>query len=284
MAYPYNRCCAARTTDYPRVKAMWTISRSDMVLETLALLRRLKQAAARGEARVQFALRGKQRLRPLSEERVGQYRHDGYLLVSGLVPESLASGAEAAMWECVGAHVQAPETWAILGPRPHVLRDERFVATYTDSMLAAAAQLAGEDVASFRRPTHAFTINNVPVSRDWRPQQPHLDCTVAESRHRVFPRPYRIGTITYLTNVKPRGGGTLVWPGSHLKLEALARSDPGKYKYLSALSAELGRVAGEPAVELTPSRGDVLFHHYLCVHAGSDNVSSAPRLAILHKW
>jgi ectoine hydroxylase-related dioxygenase (phytanoyl-CoA dioxygenase family) len=100
----------------------------------------------------------------------------------------------------------------------------------------------------------------------------------------VFPRPYRIGTITYLTNVKPHCGATLLWPGSHLKLEALARSDPGKYKYLSVLSAELGRVVCEPPVELTASRGDVLFHHYLCVHAASDNVSNAPRLAILHKW
>jgi hypothetical protein len=255
-----------------------------MVLETLALLRRLKQAAARGEARVQFALRGKQRFTPLSEVQVQRYQHDGYLLVSGLVPESLVIGAEAAMWESVGADVQVPETWAILGPRPHVFQDERFVATYTDVMLAVAAQLAGEDVASFRRPTHAFTINNVPVTREWRPQQPHLDCTIAELRHRVFPRPYRIGTITYLTNVKRHGGGTLVWPGSHLKLEALARSDLGKYKYLSSLSAELGRVSCEPPVELTPSRGDVLFHHYLCAHAGSDNVGSAPRLAILHKW
>lgn len=284
IAYPYNRCCAAETADCPRVKAMWTIARSDTRLEALELLRRLRRAAERGAARAQFALRGKQRSTPLSDQQVLQYHRDGYLLVPCMVPGNFVSGAEAGMWECVGADPRAPETWAILGPHPHVLRDERFVATYTDSMLAAAAQLAGEDVASFRRPTHALTINNVPVSRDWRPQQPHLDCTVVESRHRVFPRPYRIGTITYLTNVKRHGGGTLVWPGSHLELEALARTDPRKYKYLAALGTELGRVTRDPPVELTPSRGDVLFHHYLCVHAGSDNIGSAPRLAIIHKW
>jgi ectoine hydroxylase-related dioxygenase (phytanoyl-CoA dioxygenase family) len=37
-------------------------------------------------------------------------------------------------------------------------------------------------------------------------------------------------------------------------------------------------------VELTPAQGDVLFHHYLLVHASSDNVGGTPRLAINHKW
>jgi len=263
---------------------MGILSRSEMALEILAGLRRLKRAAEQGEAKVQFALRRKKRVTPLSQEQVRQYHRDGYLLVSGMVPENLVSGAEAAMWQALGADPQAPATWAILGPRPHVLRDERLAATYTDALIAAAAQLADEDVAGFRRPTHAFTINNMPVSRDWQPHKPHLDCSIAELRQRTFPRPYRIGTITYLTNVQRHGGGTIVWPGSHLKLAALASAEPGKYKYLSALNADLGRVELGPPVELTPSRGDVLFHHYLCGHASSDNVSGTARLAMLHKW
>ena len=36
--------------------------------------------------------------------------------------------------------------------------------------------------------------------------------------------------------------------------------------------------------ELAPSRGDVLYFHYLCAHASSDSVSGAPCLAINHKW
>jgi hypothetical protein len=259
-------------------------SRSEAVLQTLALLRRLKRTAERGEARVRFVLQRKKRVLPLSEQQVREYSRDGYLIVSGLIPGNVVSGAAAAMWQSVGADAQAPETWPILGPHPLLLRDERLVAIYTDSMVATAAQLAGEHVASFRRPTHAFTVNNVPVSRNWQAHQPHLDYTIAELRHRTFPRPFRIGSIVYLTDVQRHGGGTIVWPGSHLKLEALARAEPRKYKYLSALSNELSRVALGPPVELTPSRGDVLFHHYLCAHASSDNVSGAPRLAVLHSW
>ena len=260
------------------------ITRSDPVLETLARLRRIKRSAERGEARVRFALGRMVRTAPLSGEQVRRYQGDGYLLVPGLVPKELARAAEEAMWECLGADPGAPGTWDVLGPRPHVLRDGRFVATYTDTMMAAAAQLAGEDAASFLRPRHAYTINRVPVSREWQPNEAHLDCTIAESRHRTFPRPYRIGAMTYLTDVEPHGGGTIVWPGSHLLLEAFARSDPGKYAYLAALNADLGRVALGAAVELTPSRGDVFFHHYLLALARSDNVRGAPRLAIDHKW
>jgi hypothetical protein len=260
------------------------VSHWGTVLETLALLRRLKQAEQRVVARIEFALQGKKRLTPLSVEQLRQFQHDGYLLVPELIPGILAREAEAAMWESLGADARLPRTWTLLGPRPHVLREKRLTATYTDRFLAAAAQLAGEDVAGFGRPTHAFTINNLPVSRDWQPQAPHLDCTIPELRLRAFPPPYRIGALTYLTDVQRHGGGTIVWPGSHVKLAALVRSDPRKYKYLAAVSTDLGRVDLGTPMELTPCRGEVLFHHPLLVHASSDNVGKAPRLAISHKW
>ncbi|MBI3449737.1 MAG: phytanoyl-CoA dioxygenase family protein [Acidobacteria bacterium] len=254
------------------------------MLESLAHLRELKWATERLEARVEFALRRKTRFAPLSDGQIRSYRRDGYLLVSGLIPENLVSAAEAAMWQLLGADPRAPETWAALGPGSHVIRDGRMAATYTDAMLAAAAQLAEDDVAGFRSPTHALTINREPATGEWRPHAPHLDRTFADWKQRTFPRPYRIGAMTFLTDVPRHGGGTIVWPGSHLTLEALARTEPAKYRYLSAFSAELGRIELGPPVELTPSRGDVLFHHYLCVHAASDNTSRAPRLALNHKW
>jgi len=37
-------------------------------------------------------------------------------------------------------------------------------------------------------------------------------------------------------------------------------------------------------VETTPGAGDVLFYHYLCAHAGSQNTSTQPRLALNMKW
>jgi hypothetical protein len=259
-------------------------AQSEMVLEVLALMRRLKRAAVRGTSRIEFALRRKKRFAPLSEEQLRRFRADGYLLVAKLVPEDFVRRAEEAMWQNLEADVRSPQTWTRLGPRPQMIRDSRLTEAYTDSVLAAAAQLAGEDVAAFRRPTHAFTINNVPVTRDWQAYGAHLDSALPQLRNRTFPPPFRIAAMIYLTDVKSRGGGTIVFPGSHLKIEALVRSDPGKYKYLSALNADLARVELGPRVELTPSRGEVLFYHYLCAHSASDNVLTTPRLAMGHKW
>src|SRR5262245_30155279 len=259
-------------------------SQSPLTLEALALSRRLKRTIGRLVARIEFASRLKKRLTPLSDEQVVQYRRDGFLLASGLVPEDVVSQAEAAMWETLGAAVHSPETWDLLGPAPRIVRDQRLVAAYTDSLMAAAAQLAGEDMAGFRRPTHAFTINNPPVPGPWQPHPTHLDAVSPGLRHRTFPRPYSIGVIVYLTDAAAHGGGTIVHPGSHLKLRAFAGADPRRYRYLAALNADLGRVDLGAGIELTPSRGQVLFFDYLCAHAASANVGRSPRLAMLHKW
>jgi len=262
---------------------MRAIVESGIYLETLARLRRMKQAAEHVEARVEFALHRKIRRAPLSNEQIGRFHRDGYLLVSGLIPSPVASEAASALWRFLDVSPHAPETWTVLGSHPYPLRDERVSAVYTDEMLAAAAQLAGDDVATFRRPraTCAFIRPVVPV---WRSHPPHIDRTIAGLRYRTFPRSYRIGALTYLTDVRPHGGGTIVFPGSHLKLEAIAKSDPIRYRYLWALSIQLSRIDLGAPIELTPSCGDVLFHHHLCVHAATDNVGEVPRLALNQKW
>ena len=75
-----------------------------------------------------------------------------------------------------------------------------------------------------------------------------------------------------------------MWPGSHRRLEQLAASDLGRYKYLAALNREISKLTlGDPK-EITARTGDVLFYQYLCVHAGSTNTGKEPRLALNHKW
>jgi hypothetical protein len=257
---------------------------SGLLLNGLARLRQVKQAAERVEARVRFALGRRSRVAPLTEEQVQSYQRDGYLLVSSLIPEATVRAAQTAMWERLRADPSNFYTWPRLGPPPHAIKDDRLLATYTDAMLGAAAQLSGADVGGFLLPRRAFTVNRVPASGEWHVHQPHLDRSAPLYRYRTFPPPYRIGALTYLTTVPVHGGGTVVWPGSHTRVEALARSEPAKFRYLSALSDALSLVPLGPPVELTPVAGDVLFHHYLCVHASSENVSHTPRLTINHKW
>jgi len=122
------------------------------------------------------------------------------------------------------------------------------------------------------------------LAGEWRLPRPHIDHAIKEHGHKTFPRAFRIAAMTFLSDVPPHGGGTVVWPGSHAVLERLARSDPRRFETMWALNQELANTALADPVELTPRRGDVLFYSYLCAHAGSQNTSARPRLALNAKW
>jgi phytanoyl-CoA dioxygenase PhyH len=220
----------------------------------------------------------------LTEDEVRSYQAQGYLLVSGLIPPDVAAAAQAALWKVLGAHPEDPASWAGIGAGHRSEAEPALLACYTLDLLSAAAELAGDDPASFRAPGRAYMINTFPREADWEWPSPHIDHAIKEHGHRTFPRAFRVACMIYLNNVPPHGGGTVVWPGSHRKLEALAGSDPERYGLMWTLNRELHRAdLGEP-VELTPRRGDALFYHYLCAHAGSPNTSTHPRLALNMKW
>lgn len=219
----------------------------------------------------------------LTQEQLRLYEEQGYLLVSGLIPPEVAEQGEAALWKALGAKPDDPATWAGL-PFSGGYSAPELTACFTPEFRAAAAQLAQEDVATFRPPERVFTINVFPQEGEWQWPRPHIDHAIKEAGHKTFPRAFRIAAMTYLSDVPSHGAGTIVWPGSHLKLEALAKSDPERYELMWALNQDIPRAGiGEP-VELTPRRGDVLFYHYLCAHAGSKNTSDRPRLALNMKW
>ena len=219
----------------------------------------------------------------LTAEQQDSYETNGYLLISGLIPDEIAERAEAAMWRCIGADPADPSTWTV-SKNHQTFESPELVACYTPEFLHAAAALAGEEGAGFRPPARGYAINVFPVEGEWRWPGPHVDHAIKEHGHKTFPRAFRVATMTFLNDVPPHGGGTVVWPGGHRKLEALAKSDPDHYELMWTLNSELDKAdLGDP-VELTPKRGDVLLYHYLCPHAGSRNVSDRPRLAMNMKW
>jgi phytanoyl-CoA dioxygenase PhyH len=220
----------------------------------------------------------------LSEEQLERYSRDGYLLVSGLIPAAVASAAEAAMWPCMGLDPGDPASWQNARPGHVVYEDPALLACYTPAYIAAAADLAGDDPSTLRTPTRAYTINIFPQEAEWQWPRPHIDHAIKDAGHKVFPRAFRIAAMTFLSDVEPHGGGTVVWPGSHRKLEALARSDPQRYELMWTLGSDIGKVDLPEPVETTPKQGDVLFYHYLCAHAGSMNTRARPRLAMNAKW
>jgi len=188
------------------------------------------------------------------------------------------------MRRLIGIEGQTPASWEGFKQAHQSFDDPALLACYTPELCAATAQLADDDAASFKPPSRAYAINVFPRVGEWHWPQPHIDHAIKDAGHHVFPRAFRIAAMTYLSDVPPHGGGTVVWPGSHQKLESLAKSDPARFELMWTLNQELPKLdLGEP-VELTPRCGDVLFYHYLCAHGGSMNVSEHPRLALNMKW
>ena len=220
----------------------------------------------------------------LTAEQHRQYAEQGYLLASGLISEEIALAGEAAMWRAIHADPEDPATWAHVSSRHSSFDDPQLVACYTPEILAAAAELGGEEPANYHAPKQGYAINVFPQPGEWTWPQPHIDHAIKEPGHKTFPRAFRLASMLFLHDVPVHGGGTVVWPGSHRKLEALAQSDPAHYELMWTLNQELPRAnLGDP-IELTPKRGAILFYHYLCAHAGSKNISSRPRLAMNLKW
>src|SRR5579872_4892321 len=129
----------------------------------------------------------------LSSEQKSYYQEQGYLLVSGLIDPAVSSEATAALWRALGATPDDPATWADIR-RDSVHRDPAILACFTSQVQEAAAELAEEDVTTFRPPSGTLALNIFPQDGPWSPHPPHIDHALAHDGHKVFPRPLRVAT------------------------------------------------------------------------------------------
>jgi hypothetical protein len=219
----------------------------------------------------------------LTKEQQQQFVEQGYVLLSGLIAPEIAAAGAAALWRALGATPEDRTTWQNI-PVASGHKTPALLACFTPEFAAAAANLAGEDVATFTGPSSAFTLNVFPQEGPWSHHGPHIDHALPRDGFRVFPRPMRVASIAYLNDVPPHGAPTVVWPGSHRKIEALAQSDPVHYELMQTLNQELNKLDLGESVAIPSQCGDVLFYHYLCAHSGSRNASDTPRFALVHKW
>lgn len=234
----------------------------------------------------------------LSQEQMAHYDRDGFVLAPGLIPEDTLADAEAAMWSVLVMDRDDRASWSPLpddsegvttvasqGVIEHFgLQDPALMACYTPAFDDVQSQLAGRNADAFHcpkpRPEAVWTRSVFPVAQDWNHHSGHAD-----GQHRpfnVFPGSFRVSSLTYLDSGVAQGGGTVVWPGSHRSLGDAATKDPVRYRTLPDFERPTQEFdLGDP-IEIRPSRGDVLFFHFLLVHAGSLNTGHKPRFAL--RW
>ena len=92
----------------------------------------------------------------LSSKHLTDYVQDGFTLVSGLMGDSIATAAELAMWSCMKARPDDPDTWP--DSFAEGVDHPDIIACYTDAFLQVAAQLGGESSARFEAPGGALAI------------------------------------------------------------------------------------------------------------------------------
>ena len=226
----------------------------------------------------------------MNYEQREQFIRDGYVIVSGLIPEAAVVSTRESLLAATGMRQEDPATW---DRGATVLADltDLTLPCWTDAMLEVAAALAGphlsrETVYSAFREQQGQPpemTGYIPILNYPRPGPPVFDPPTGAHidglhRTRLFPEFQYLVVFAYLTDVPAYGGATAVWPGSHRRLFEHWRArgvGPGGAVPDRTFDLDLGDPV--PAVG---SAGDVIFMHYLLVHSGSVNHADRIRIGL----
>jgi hypothetical protein len=195
-----------------------------------------------------------------------------------------------------------PSGWLALSWKG--LRRNRAFDAMIDNRAVTHALDAIFDVGGWQRPSSgAQVLFNFPSDAAWAlPDGWHMDCGFERATWPVF----AVKLFAFFGEVGPRGGGTMVLPGTHRLVDRyrstfecpppggkvnwhpfLRRYPPLGDLLRSAALPDLGRsmvgkrydVDGVPVdvVELTGAPGDVVITHLHVFHTASPNAGDAPR-------
>ena len=235
----------------------------------------------------------------LSKHQLAQFEEEGYLLLSGLMPQETVTKAEAAMWHMMGMDAENPDSWDHF-QRPRLSgfymeevgngkRIELFGVTHPDVLacctpdyLTVLKQLASRypeiPHCESQSPDGIWALNQFPVSAEWKSPSPHLDGDFRDFR--LDPGTFRATSLAYLTDANSHGGTTFIWPEGPQRIRAFRKKNPEFSNHVHDVRAHFPELdLGEP-MEVVAKQGDVLFFHHLLPHSGTINVSSSPRFAI----
>jgi len=227
----------------------------------------------------------------LTEEQKLQFVRDGYVKVSGILSPELVETTKANLFDRLGINPDNPETWQ---GKPTVPADEEAirltVPCRNDAFEAVVEQLVGPHFVRsityspfttehFGYPTtHGFIpVLNYPKPgpKEYvRPEQGyHIDG--GDQYVTRLPDKNFLAVMAYLTDVTEYGGATVVCPGSHRQVfEAWTKS--GEKPSTRPPSG----IDYAPAIPVIVKAGDVVFMHYLLVHASSANHADIIRVGM----
>lgn len=214
----------------------------------------------------------------LTDDQRRQFATDGFVLLPGVVDESLLVAADAE----VDALDPAPE--GTVGPHFHFLPPSELPAA--DAALRESPALAlAEELVAPHRLDHALDHIQVALNIPPYPQPagaPHLDGHRSGEPVASFTM---LATVFLGDESTPDRGNLWVWPGSHRGYAQLfAERGVDVLRDVSGVAVLL-----DPPVWMGPGepvlarRGDVLLSHYLLGHNPGPNTSSDVRRVLYYR-
>ena len=216
----------------------------------------------------------------ICQEYIDEFRENGFVMVSGLIDDEVICAAERKLEIMTEGDRLVSGAGSIL--HSHHKSDE-LLNCFNPSVQEWATCLSSSTTL-LPKPAQLRAIIVFPESGEWHWNRPHIDNAGPEENRAVFPAPIHIMSTVYLNDVAPHSGGSVFWPRSHWVLETTAKTNPPAYQTMFALDQAIERLDFDEPVELNPRSGDVLFYHYLSVHAGSKNLGNQTRMVLNAAW
>ncbi|TDI85814.1 MAG: hypothetical protein E2O78_03875 [Caldithrix sp.] len=255
-----------------------------------------------------------------TEQQKTEYDNRGFLLMRNSFDPGLAIEASELIWNYLhehrGVERNDPDTWNIEGPWVGLksLRETSvFESLQSDTLVSAINGLLGADAWQQTGHWGGFLVsfpNCAPADWALPTANWHVDFQLTHKIGTTF----GVQTFVYLTEVRPRGGGTLVVSGSHRLTERFAATlseEDLRQKYgvlrdrFNTTDPWLRELnSGEPmsaervdyfmnrehvidgvsvkVEELCASPGDAVLVHPWLVHMVSPNAGPGPRF-VLHR-
>ena len=209
---------------------------------------------------------------PLTEQDISFFRVAGYVIKRGAVEPRLMAECRERVWANISEAPDRPADWE---PGKHfssyrIEQKEHWANTGPFAALAEheplwgiARQLLGNGLSPVQ--AGSVLLRFPTPGAEWTPPTSgHLDNTCGHS----------LNTITILDDIRPRGGGFTIWPGSHMMCHEYFRH----HDVHEALPGGVLPWQYGTGVEFTGEPGDVCYIHPWMIHTVGHNVNTSLRM------
>jgi len=217
----------------------------------------------------------------LTTAQIQFFKENGYLILDNFLEHAIVERWQQAMCRSFGVGSKDEDFSGKKG------QDFKFTAESSlgnhfrlfkvlKQLAGGTVEFASEDLIIIR-----------PMSEEeWSmPRRGHIDRFLPSYRSR-----FMVGLTTYAYEVLPKGGGTIIWPKSHITNWEYFQAFPDHHYCNSpeggtgAVHERLTQRAPCEPVEFTAKPGTVILWHSFMLHTASLNTNRTPRMGIFCRW